>query len=50
MVDRGGQLAKFNKRFAGLTGKKAAAKEAPAAAGGEKIKLTTTAKSAKKKA
>ena len=50
MVDRGGQLAKFNKRFAGLSGKKDEA--APvAAAPGEKIKLTTTAGStgAKKK-
>jgi len=47
MVDRGGQLDKFNKRFAGLSGKKkeaAAAAEAPA----EKIKLTTTASSTKK--
>ncbi len=45
MVDRGGQLDKFNKRFAGLTGKKEAKAEAPA----EKIKLTTTASDAKKK-
>ena len=50
MVDRGGQLDKFNKRFAGLSGKKdkgtvADAPEAPA----EKIKLTTTASSAAKK-
>jgi large subunit ribosomal protein L31 len=47
LVDRGGQLAKFNKRFGGITGKKEAA-EAPAA---EKpgIKLTTTASSVKKK-
>jgi len=47
MVDRGGQLDKFNKRFAGLSKKKeASAKvdEAPA----EKIKLTTTASTAKK--
>ena len=47
MVDRGSQLAKFNKRFAGIQGKKEAAEAAPAA---EKpgIKLTTTAASAKK--
>lgn len=52
MVDRGGQLAKFNKRFAGISGKKeegtaAASPAAPA----EKIKVTTTASStgAKKK-
>jgi large subunit ribosomal protein L31 len=46
MVDRGGQLDKFNKRFAGLSKKKNAgdATEAPA----EKIKLTTTASAAKK--
>ncbi|MDE2030600.1 MAG: 50S ribosomal protein L31, partial [Alphaproteobacteria bacterium] len=48
MVDRGGQLAKFNKRFAGLGGKKDEA--APASKPGEKIKLTTGASSAKKKA
>jgi len=50
MVDRGGQLAKFNKRFAGITGKSPEGSEAPAAApatGG--IKLTTGASSAKKK-
>jgi large subunit ribosomal protein L31 len=51
MVDRGGQLAKFNKRFAGISGKKeegdvSAAPTAPA----EKIKLTTTGSDAKKKA
>lgn len=45
MVDRGGQLDKFNKRFAGLTGKKAEA-QADAAAPAEKIKLTTTATAA----
>jgi len=46
MVDRGGQLDKFNKRFAGLSGKKDEAKaEAPA----EKIKLTTSASGTKKK-
>ena len=52
LVDRGGQLAKFNKRFAGISGKKgdgeAAPAEAAVAAPAEKIKLTTTAK--KKKA
>lgn len=48
LVDRGGQLAKFNKRFAGLS-KKEDGEAAPAAAApAEKIKLTTTAK--KKKA
>ncbi len=47
MVDRGGQLDKFNRRFAGLSTKKSAAAkpEEPA----EKIKLTTTASSAGKK-
>jgi len=51
MVDRGGQLAKFNKRFAGISGKKEEADAAPVAvASSEKIKLTTTASSAKKKA
>lgn len=53
MIDRGGQLAKFNKRFAGLTGKKEGAAEAAAPAkGAEKIKLTTTASkpASKKKA
>ena len=49
MVDRGGQLAKFNKRFAGIQGKKEeAASEATPAAKGDKIKLTTTKASAKK--
>ncbi len=52
MVDRGGQLAKFNKRFAGITGAKKAEGEAEAptaeAAPAEKIKLTTSAASAKK--
>ena len=45
MVDRGGQLDKFNKRFAGLSTKKDTApkaEEAPV----EKIKLTTTASTA----
>jgi large subunit ribosomal protein L31 len=50
MVDRGGQLAKFNKRFAGLSAKKEdAAAEQPAVAAEPKIKLTTTAADAKKK-
>jgi large subunit ribosomal protein L31 len=50
LVDRGGQLAKFNKRFAGISGKKEdAPAEKKAAAPGEKIKLTTTGASAKKK-
>lgn len=48
MVDRGGQLAKFNKRFAGLSGKKEEGATATAAAAApakeEKIKLTTSAK------
>ena len=53
-VNRGGQLEKFNKRFAGITGKKDDAQEdAPSAAAPaapvEKIKLTTTASDAKKK-
>ena len=50
MVDRGGQLAKFNKRFSGISGKKDEAKaDAPAAAApAEKIKLTTSASEAKK--
>ena len=50
MVDRGGQLDKFNRRFAGLsTKKKDAEEEAVVAAPVEKIKLTTTASDAKKK-
>jgi large subunit ribosomal protein L31 len=44
MVDRGGQLDKFNKRFAGLSGKKDSAKADAAPV--EKIKLTTTAATA----
>lgn len=49
LVDRGGQLAKFNKRFSGLTpGKDKKADEAPVAKE-EKIKLTTKAAPAKKK-
>lgn len=50
MVDRGGQLAKFNKRFQGLSGKKDEAAEGVAAAPvakEDKIKLTT-GKSSKK--
>lgn len=51
MVDRGGQLAKFNKRFSGISGgKKDEAKADTAAAPAEKIKLTTSASDAKKKA
>jgi len=52
MVDRGSQLAKFNKRFAGLGGAKKEAAPAEQASGeGEKIKLTTKtgATTAKKK-
>jgi large subunit ribosomal protein L31 len=49
MVDRGGQLAKFNKRFQGLSGKKDETVKAEGAAAAEpKIKLTTTGASAKK--
>jgi large subunit ribosomal protein L31 len=50
LVDRGGQLAKFNKRFAAM-GAEGKADMAPAApvAPQDKIKLTTTAASAKKK-
>jgi large subunit ribosomal protein L31 len=54
LMNRGGQLEKFNKRFAGIKGNKPADGEeeaAPAkaaAAPGDKIKLTTTAASAKK--
>jgi len=48
LVDRGGQLAKFNKRFAGITGKKEECAAATDAAPAEKIKVTTTVK--KKKA
>jgi large subunit ribosomal protein L31 len=49
MVDRGGQLAKFNKRFQGLGGSKDATKTETTAAPAEKIKLTTTGGSAGKK-
>ena len=49
LVDRGGQLAKFNKRFGAMSGKKDAETAAPEKATAEpKIKLTTTAASAKK--
>ena len=50
LVDRGGQLAKFNKRFGGLS-KKEGVEGAPAAAASNepKIKLTTSKASAKKK-
>lgn len=47
MVDRGGQLAKFNKRFAGISGKKDEAKT-DAAAPADKIKVTTGATKKKK--
>jgi large subunit ribosomal protein L31 len=54
LLDRGGQLAKFNKRFAGISGKKDAAADAAAPeaakAPAEKIKITTGAESKKKKA
>jgi large subunit ribosomal protein L31 len=54
MVDRGGQLAKFNKRFSGITGgkKEEGAATAPAKAEGkeDKIKLTTSAGTVKKDA
>ena len=58
LLDRGGQLAKFNERFAGITKKDAEDEAAPAAAAAapeaasaqvEKIKLTTTVRTAKKK-
>lgn len=48
MVNRGGQLEKFNKRFSGLSAKKDEAAPVEAASV-EKIKLTTGA-TAKKKA
>ena len=48
VLDRGGQLAKFNKRFAGLGKKGEASAEAPVAKE-EKIKLTTKTGTAKKK-
>lgn len=46
MIDRGSQLAKFNKRFSGISGKKDEAKADAAPA--EKIKMTTTATKKKK--
>ena len=51
-VNRGGQLEKFNKRFAGLSAKKDEAGDVPASPvpAAEKIKLTTSAPSKKKKA
>jgi large subunit ribosomal protein L31 len=53
MINRGGQLEKFNKRFAGISGKKDEAASADVAAAPaapiEKIKLTTGADSKKKK-
>lgn len=49
MVDRGGQLAKFNKRFSGLGGKKEAGEASAPAAKEDKIKLTTKTGTAKKK-
>lgn len=49
LVDRGGQLAKFNKRFSGLGGTKDESKAEGAAASAEpKIKLTTGASKKKK--
>ena len=52
MLNRGGQLEKFNKRFAGIGGKKDEAQEEIAAAApaapADKIKLTTTAAKKKK--
>ncbi len=49
MVDRGSQLAKFNKRFAGIQAKKEDGAAAPAEAVKGGIKLTTTGKEEKKK-
>ncbi len=49
MVDRGGQLAKFNKRFSGFGSKKEAEDTTAAPSNEPKIKLTTTAASAAKK-
>jgi len=45
LIDRGGQLDKFKKRFAGLVDGESK-QEVKAAAPAEKIKLTTTASSA----
>jgi large subunit ribosomal protein L31 len=50
LVDRGGQLAKFNKRFAGIQGSEAKADTSAATPAAEKIKLTTGATAKKKKA
>lgn len=47
MVDRGSQLAKFNKRFSGISGKKEDGAKTDAAPA-EKIKVTTTATKKKK--
>jgi large subunit ribosomal protein L31 len=52
-LNRGGQLEKFNKRFAGITNKKTDGEDSVSvahAAPEEKIKLTTSAADAKKKA
>lgn len=46
MVDRGSQLAKFNKRFSGISGNKDEAKTETAPA--EKIKMTTSSTKKKK--
>jgi large subunit ribosomal protein L31 len=48
LMNRGGQLEKFNKRFAGLSGKKDEAKAETAEAKADKIKLTTTSATVKK--
>ncbi len=49
LLDRGGQLAKFNKRFAGISGAKKEEGVAVVAPAKEGIKLTTTKSSVKKK-
>jgi large subunit ribosomal protein L31 len=51
LVDRGGQLSKFNKRYGAMTGgkKEGAEVAAPPAQAKEGIKLTTTKSSAKQK-
>jgi large subunit ribosomal protein L31 len=46
LVDRGGQLAKFNRRFAGISGTKDEGSAKPAAVE-PKIKLTTSASTIK---
>ncbi len=48
LVDRGGQLSKFNKRYGAMTGAKKEGAEAAAAVAEPGIKLTTTKSSAKK--